>query len=271
MEFAVAFKRIPKSKWVALKTSLDNVFFYNIQSKITSWEIPGELEEFMMHAFAPEDDEQVQEKLLEKQNHGISIIYNILEASIELLKRMIAVAGLSPFGDWELEKIKIKDEAFQQLKLSDKVKRNVFHEYCTEKAQEEIKAREENRILIKEKFFAFLDSQNVSHQLTWNECQKRFKRHAEFMSLPIQEREAIFQQWIVNSKERAERKKTELRNTLIMEFYQLLQDIPQESLVLGWKKTKKELEKLEPNFYKKFKSLEDKAELFLEWKRNQGL
>jgi hypothetical protein len=70
MEVPVAFKRIPKSKWIALRTNMNNVFFYNIKSKVASWEIPAELEEIMMSAFAPEDDDQIQEKLQQKQKAG---------------------------------------------------------------------------------------------------------------------------------------------------------------------------------------------------------
>jgi hypothetical protein len=70
MEVAVAFKRIPKSKWIALRTNFNNVFFYHIISKVASWQIPAELEEFMMNAFAPEDDDQIQEKLEHKQKAG---------------------------------------------------------------------------------------------------------------------------------------------------------------------------------------------------------
>ena len=184
---------------------------------------------------------------------------------------MIDDASLSPFGVWEIEKKKIDQSALEQFELSDNDMRSIFNSYCQEKAQDEIKARENNRSVVKENFFDFLDSQNVSHQLTWQECQKRFKRHAIFMALPIQERESIFDQWALSSKERAEKKKKELRNTLTLELYQLLQDVPQDCIILGWKKTKKELEKLEPNFYKKFKSLDDKAEIFLDWKKNQGL
>ena len=190
---------------------------------------------------------------------------------LDRLKNMIIDAGLSPFGDWDLEKLKIENESFKELELSDKEKKTVFSEYCKEKAQEEIQARSDNKSLLKEKFFALLDSQNASHQLTWAECQKRYKRHAEFMALPIKEREASFEEWLVLSKERAEKKKADLRNTLLMEFYQLLQDVPQESLILGWKKTRKELEKLDSNFYRKFKSLDDKADLFMDWVKNQGL
>jgi hypothetical protein len=184
---------------------------------------------------------------------------------------MIDDASLSPFGVWELEKNKIDQAALDQCELTDKEMQNIFGVYCKEKAQDEIKAREDNRLVVKERFFKFLDGQNVSHQLTWLECQKRFKRHAEFMALPVQERESTFDQWVQSSKERAEKKKEELRNSLILELYQLLQDVPQDCIILGWKKTKKELEKLEPNFYRKFKSLQDKAEIFSDWKKNQGI
>jgi hypothetical protein len=70
MEVPVAFKRIPKSKWIALRTNISNVFFYNIKTKVASWEIPAELEEIMISAFAPEDDDQIQEKLQQKQRAG---------------------------------------------------------------------------------------------------------------------------------------------------------------------------------------------------------
>ena len=58
MELAVAYKRIPQTAWIALKTNQQNVFFYNVKSKMTTWEIPVELEEFLMNSFAPQEEQE---------------------------------------------------------------------------------------------------------------------------------------------------------------------------------------------------------------------
>lgn len=71
MESPTAYKRVPSTAWIAIKTSRSNVFFYNIRSKASTWEIPAELEDFVLNAFAPPDQEQIQEKLLEKQEKGM--------------------------------------------------------------------------------------------------------------------------------------------------------------------------------------------------------
>ena len=70
MEIPVAYKRVPSTAWIAIKTSLDNVFYHDIRSKSSTWEIPQELEDFVLNAFAPPEPELIQEKLLEKQDKG---------------------------------------------------------------------------------------------------------------------------------------------------------------------------------------------------------
>ncbi|KAI8799521.1 hypothetical protein BJ742DRAFT_845641 [Cladochytrium replicatum] len=261
-EHALAMKKIPKTNWAIVLTSADHEFFYDMQTRVSVWEMPDELGELIGMLLAgggiedeadeedhsgDESEKELDEAGERKRKRDDEEFDGDAEEAIkrariaeEAKKRdgwtheekvnafmeLLKESDVNPYSTWEKELPKFVTDVRYTL-IVHKERKKAFDEFCRIRVAEMRKEQSAKVKDVKERFKMLL-TQETNFKSQFDDFARHVKRDPRFTSLKDpKEREKLFKEHIVGLRDaEAERKKLETQAAKD-EFMMLLKETPE--------------------------------------------
>eukprot|EP01119_Soliformovum_irregulare_P003348 TRINITY_DN1378_c0_g1_i13.p1 TRINITY_DN1378_c0_g1~~TRINITY_DN1378_c0_g1_i13.p1 ORF type:complete len:515 (+),score=220.97 TRINITY_DN1378_c0_g1_i13:401-1945(+) len=280
-------EKIGSTSWRKIQTNTGKQYYYNVETKETTWSMPIEL--FAMDFEDPEQNEggdapegngddtsessSVGEKRKSEQSdepEGKSAKTDDVDESdgpteqerIEIFKQMLREKNVARFGNWEKELPKFAfDPRFKILpKYADRI--TVFEDYVRNVVVEQ---KQERKDKIQSAKDAASNNESLMSQLTPDMTFDQFKElirgEEAFKILVTKDKEKVFQELVEPLKKKESEEKENNRLNAMDDFEDLLAETKGITALTPWIKARKLLEKDE-RFHSEFLDAKSKEDLF---------
>ncbi|CAH8576364.1 unnamed protein product [Schistosoma haematobium] len=165
-----------------------------------------------------------------------------LEVRVRRFREMLVEMQVSAFSTWEKELHKIVFDP-RYLLLASKERKQTFEAYVKERAEEERREKKSKLKEKKEKFIELMDEAGLNSKSSFGDFTSKFSKDDRFKAIEkSRDREAMFQDYLVELRKREKEDKHREKEKVKIDFFNLLKEQKSINRYTHWTDVKRKLD-----------------------------
>nr|CAK32500.1 transcriptional cofactor CA150 [Schistosoma mansoni] len=165
-----------------------------------------------------------------------------LEVRVRRFREMLVEMQASAFSTWEKELHKIVFDP-RYLLLASKERKQTFEAYVKERAEEERREKKSKLKEKKEKFIELMDEAGLNSKSSFGDFTSKFSKDDRFKAIEkSRDREAMFQDYLVELRKREKEDKHREKEKVKIDFFNLLKEQKSINRYTHWTDVKRKLD-----------------------------
>ncbi|KAK4470073.1 hypothetical protein MN116_005669 [Schistosoma mekongi] len=165
-----------------------------------------------------------------------------LEVRVRRFREMLVEMQVSAFSTWEKELHKIVFDP-RYLLLASKERKQTFESYVKERAEEERREKKSKLKEKKEKFVELMDEAGLNSKSTFGDFAAKFSKDDRFKAIEkSRDREAMFQDYLVELRKREKEDKHREKEKVKIDFFNMLKEQKSINRYTHWTDVKRKLD-----------------------------